>query len=91
MQSWEGAWRRFSPIKRPILDFCHFLGLVGEPFSIVGLYTKMNTKGAVPQCCGWYSVFDRGFWLYLKKCALLRTFESLKGSSILGGLRKLSA
>ena len=41
----------------------------------------MNTKGAVPQCCGWYSVFDRGFWLYLTKWALLRTFQKV---SVLG-------
>ena len=43
VQSWEGAWRRFSPIKRPILDFCHFLGLVGEPFSILGKIVKLGS------------------------------------------------
>ena len=45
MQSWEGAWRRFSPIKRPILDFCHFVGLVGEPFSILGEDSEVRLVG----------------------------------------------
>ena len=32
VQSWEHPCRRFSAVKWPKIDFCHFLGLVGEQF-----------------------------------------------------------
>ena len=51
VQSWEHPCRRFSAVKWPKIDFCHFSGLVGEQFD---KGSENGSSGGLVSSSGWW-------------------------------------